>query len=153
MMVLTISNSEEETEQIGYKLGTRMLNGGFVALYGDLGAGKTAFTRGLAMALGAGSDVCSPTFTLMQQYIGSIPIYHFDAYRIKDALEAYELGFDEYFERQDIICIVEWANNIKDALPDERMDVNITGSGDEPRTICFQPHGQRYAKMEEEAAQ
>ena len=152
-MFQIISDSEEETEQAGYRLGTRMLNGGFVALYGDLGAGKTAFTRGLATALSAGSDVCSPTFTLMQQYKGNIPIYHFDAYRMRDVFEVYELGFDEYFERHDVICIIEWAENIKDAFPEERMDITITGSGDEPRTICFQPHGRRYAQMEEEAAQ
>ncbi len=149
-MFQILSGSEEETEQIGFRLGTKMKNGGFVALYGDLGAGKTAFTRGLVSALGPGEEVCSPTFTLMQQYAGITPVCHFDAYRMGGAAEAWELGFDEYFARNDIVCVVEWAENIKDALPEARMDVTITGSGEEPRTIRFQPHGDRYKTMEEE---
>ena len=118
--------NEEETVQAGVRLGAELQSGVFIALYGDLGAGKTAFVRGLAKGLGSEALVSSPTFNLMHEYQGGrLPLYHFDLYRIKGE-EIYSLGFDEYFEAPGCVCAVEWCERLDEsALPPERMEVRI----------------------------
>lgn len=145
-MALCISGSEKETEDIGCRLGAKLDKGGFVALYGELGAGKTAFVRGLARGLSAGEAVSSPTFTLMHRYEGRLPVYHFDAYRLKNADEAEELGFEEYFYG-DGVCVVEWAEKLQNILPGERMDVKITRAGENIREIALIPCGKKYERI------
>ena len=117
--------SPEETLEIGRSLGVNALPGEVYALVGDLGAGKTVFTKGFARGLGIGEPVNSPTFTILQIYEeGRIPLYHFDVYRIEEPEEMEEVGFDEYIDG-DGVCLIEWAGRIGDLLPPEVIVVRI----------------------------
>lgn len=131
-----ISHSEAETEKIGEEFAEYLGANSVVAFFGDLGAGKTAFIRGICRRLGVKS-VHSPTFGLLNEYEGRIPIYHFDAYRI-DADGWYDAGFDEYLEAGGI-CLIEWAENIE--LP-PCNEVHISGSGDDAREIVIKKEGE-----------
>lgn len=115
---------------------------GFIALYGDLGAGKTVFARGVAKAFGI-EHVSSPTFTIVCEYPTEPKLYHFDAYRLSDADELYAIGFSDYL-REDALILMEWANLVPEALPKERLDVTIEGSGLDVRTVTIEPRGERY---------
>ena len=109
MIVLEVrTQNEEETEQVGEKLGSMLKPGSVVALFGDMGAGKTVFVRGLARAAGYSGRVTSPTYSLVNEYEGSIPVFHFDMYRLRGEEELYEIGWEEYLERGGI-CAVEWS--------------------------------------------
>ena len=138
-----------ETEQDMLALGRRiaeMLNKrGFVALYGDLGAGKTVFARGVAEAFGIG-HVSSPTFTIVCEYPTAPKLFHFDAYRLSDADELFAVGFSDYL-KEDALILMEWANLVSEALPKERLDVTIEGSGSEARTVTIEPRGARYGEV------
>ena len=118
--------SPEETESIASNF-AMLLNAGsgtFIAMYGDLGVGKTAFVRGLAGVIAPGARVKSPTFTIVNEYKGgSVPFYHFDVYRISDDDELYAMGFDDYV--QNGICVVEWSENIPDSIPEDAYRVTI----------------------------
>lgn len=116
--------SEAETIEIGERLGRILEKGDIVTLNGDLGAGKTHFTKGIARGLGVEDYVTSPTFTIVNEYSGRIPLYHFDVYRIDDIYEMYEIGFEEYLYGEGI-CIIEWSNIIKDLLPKNTIDITI----------------------------
>ena len=118
--------SPEETEQIAYEFALTINSGEceFIAMYGDLGVGKTAFVRGLARVFSPSARVKSPTFTIVNQYNGGkIPFYHFDVYRIGDDDELYAMGFDDYV--QNGICVVEWSENIPDSIPTDAYKVTI----------------------------
>ncbi len=119
------SNSQKETENIAKAFAKTLKIGDVVCINGDLGAGKTAFTAGLAKGLGVKDVISSPTFTIVNCYSGDIPLYHFDVYRIADSDEMYDIGFDEYVSG-DGIAVIEWANIISDILPEERYDITIT---------------------------
>ncbi len=138
-----------ETEQDMLALGRRiaeMLNKrGFVALYGDLGAGKTVFARGVAEAFGI-DHVSSPTFTIVCEYPTAPKLFHFDAYRLSDADELFAIGFSDYL-KEDALILMEWANLVSEALPKERLDVTIEGSGSEARTVTIEPRGARYGEV------
>ncbi len=113
-----ITTSPEQTEQIGAALAKQLLPGTVIAYLGDLGAGKTAFTRGLAKGLGAGEPVTSPTYTIVNEYLsGRIPLFHFDMYRLHSADELFDIGWDDYLERGGI-CAVEWSENVAEAMED-----------------------------------
>ena len=122
-----ITNSAEETEKIGERLCNALLSCGikkaFIAMNGEMGVGKTAFTRGFAKPLGI-SGVRSPTYTIVNEYHGKADIYHFDMYRISSEDDLYSIGFDEYVEKTGY-CISEWSENIEDELPDDRILVTI----------------------------
>ena len=118
-----ISSSEEETFKIGYELAKELKKGDVVAFFGDLGAGKTALTKGICGYFGI-EDVHSPTFTIVNEYCCDITIYHFDAYRI-DSQSWIDGGFDEYLFN-DGICIIEWAENLVDILPENTIKITIT---------------------------
>lgn len=124
--------NESDTVNFGEELGKKLNKGIFIALYGDLGAGKTAFVRGLARGLGSTDSVSSPTFALMHEYSGGrLPLYHFDLYRIKGE-EIYSLGFDEYFDDPKCVCAVEWCERLDPfALPPDSLKVCITKNGGE----------------------
>ena len=113
-----LTNSPEETEAVGAALG-KILNPGTVIAYrGDLGAGKTAFTRGLARGLGYAEPVTSPTYTIVNEYLGGrLPLFHFDMYRLASADDLWDIGWEDYLERGGI-CAVEWSENVEDALED-----------------------------------
>ena len=118
--------SSEETENIAYEFALTVNSGKceFIAMYGDLGVGKTAFVRGLAKVFSPNARVKSPTFTIVNQYEGvNIPFYHFDVYRINDDDELYAMGFDDYV--QNGICVVEWSENIPDSIPKDAYKITI----------------------------
>ena len=118
------SYSYEDTIEIAKKIADTFKGGEFIAMYGDLGAGKTAFVQGIAKALGVMNHVTSPTFTIVNEYYGRLPLYHFDVYRISDPDEMYEIGYDEYIDG-DGVCMVEWAELIEDLFPPEYIKITI----------------------------
>lgn len=122
--MMYLSHSEEETEQLGERLGQALSPGAVVAYTGGLGMGKTAFTRGLARGLGCTERVTSPTFTLVNEYPGRIPLFHFDVYRLSGSDTLYDIGWDDYLDRGGV-CAVEWSENIADALPEDTVFVRL----------------------------
>ncbi len=125
MSVLFETKSPDETMAIGEKLAARVKPGDVIAMYGDLGVGKTHFSAGFARGLGIDDDITSPTFTIVCEYQdGSLPFYHMDAYRIEDIDELFAIGFDEYIFGQGV-CLIEWANLIEEALPADIIKVTI----------------------------
>jgi tRNA threonylcarbamoyladenosine biosynthesis protein TsaE len=128
------TNSESETESLGRALGETLTPGAVLALFGGLGAGKTAFVRGVARGLGIASRVSSPTFTVVNEYPGKIPLFHFDMYRLQSADELFELGWDDYLERGGVAA-VEWSENAADCLPPDAASVRLTHTGGDTRRI------------------
>lgn len=119
------SYKAEDTFELGNKFGKSAEPGQIICLFGDLGTGKTVFTKGFAEGLGIVESVNSPTFTILQVYDeGRIPLYHFDVYRIEDVEEMYEIGFEDYFYNSGV-CLIEWANIIEEILPAQRTIINI----------------------------
>lgn len=118
------AGSVEETIELALKLGRILQRGDTICLTGDLGTGKTAFTGGIARALDIAGYITSPTFTIVNEYEGKLPLYHFDVYRISDPDEMYETGYDEYINGEGV-TVIEWADLIEDVLPRERIDVAI----------------------------
>ena len=111
-----VTNSPEETEAVGQAVAKHLTPGTVLAYEGDLGAGKTAFTRGLAKGLGAADRVTSPTYTIVNEYLtGRLPLFHFDMYRLESADDLWDIGWEDYLERGGV-CAVEWSENVKDAL-------------------------------------
>lgn len=137
--------SEAGTEALGARLADSLFPGAFIALYGDLGAGKTTLARAVAKRLGI-AHLTSPTFTIVREYAGRLPLFHFDAYRLSSADELYDIGYDDYVARRGII-MMEWCENVADALPSERLEIHITGSGDVPRNIELEAHGIIYEAL------
>ena len=135
-----LSHSTEETEQIGEMLARRLRAGDVLAFTGALGMGKTAFTRGLARGLGCRGRVTSPTFTIVNEYEGGrLPLFHFDMYRLRDADDLFDIGWEDFLRRGGI-CAVEWSENIRDALDGDTLWVDIRrGVTDGQRIITL--HG------------
>ena len=131
-----ISHSPDETEAIGELLGQKLKPGTVLAYLGDLGMGKTAFTRGLARGLGCPGRVTSPTFTIVNEYEGRIPLFHFDMYRLTDADDLFDIGWEDYLDRGGV-CAVEWSENVADALEDAIL-ITIEKTGEEERTITIE---------------
>ena len=141
------THSPEETEAVGRKLAAQLQPGDVLAYYGDLGAGKTAFTRGLASSLGVTEPVTSPTYTIVNEYLsGRLPLFHFDMYRLGSADELFDIGWEDYLARGGI-CAVEWSENVEEAL-DGALRITITkDSADETvRTITIEG-GARFANL------
>ena len=139
------THSSEETEKLGYETGLKAKAGDIFCLSGDLGVGKTVFTKGFAKGLGIDEDITSPTFTLINEYNGRIPLYHFDVYRIGDIEEMEEIGYDDYFFGQGI-CLIEWAELIEEILPEKRIEVTIEKDlerGFEYRKITIEERGEK----------
>ncbi|MBD7966235.1 tRNA (adenosine(37)-N6)-threonylcarbamoyltransferase complex ATPase subunit type 1 TsaE [Fictibacillus norfolkensis] len=141
------TKSAEETMSFAEKLGSILQKGDVLTLAGDLGAGKTTFTKGLAKGLGVTRTVNSPTFTIIKEYSGRLPLYHMDVYRLENSDE--DLGFEEYFSG-DGVCVVEWAVFIEDYLPEERLELVISHKGDDEREIQLKPIGSRYEERVKE---
>jgi len=129
-----ITNSEIETIREGEKLGRSLEPGAVVALYGDLGAGKTAFTRGLAAGLGISMCVSSPTFTIVNEYPGDIPLFHFDMYRLESENELFDIGWDDYLDRKGV-CAVEWSEKVPGAFAPGCVSVKIENLGGDSRRL------------------
>ena len=124
-----LSHNAEETEAIGEELGRRLSGGSVVAYRGGLGMGKTAFTRGLARGLGCRGRVTSPTFTIVNEYSGPTPLFHFDMYRLESEDALFDIGWEDYLERGGV-CAVEWSENVSDALPEDTVFVTIERHAD-----------------------
>lgn len=131
-----ISHSELETEEAGRKLAEKLPGGAVVAMYGDLGAGKTAFVRGMAKGLGLNCRVSSPTFTIVNEYLGVRELIHFDMYRLSSADELFDIGWEDYLSR-GAICAVEWSENVRDAFFGDEIVVRIEKLGDNDRKITI----------------
>jgi tRNA threonylcarbamoyladenosine biosynthesis protein TsaE len=142
-LILTTA-SPEDTAELAEKLGALLQAGDVLTLEGDLGAGKTTFTKGLAKGLGVKRVVNSPTFTIIKEYKGRVPFYHMDVYRLENSDE--DLGFEEYFEGEGV-TVVEWAQFISDRLPEELLNIAIRRTGDETRELKFTPAGDRFIKV------
>ena len=136
-----ISKSEHETELIGESFAKTLPPGTVVAMYGDLGAGKTAFVRGMARGLGIDCRVSSPTFTIVNEYLGEKELIHFDMYRLSDADELFDIGWEDYLNR-GAICAVEWSENVEDAFFGDEIVVRIEKIGDCSRKIIIEERGQ-----------
>ncbi|MGL5507767.1 MAG: tRNA (adenosine(37)-N6)-threonylcarbamoyltransferase complex ATPase subunit type 1 TsaE [Paraclostridium sp.] len=147
-MVKIYLENEEKTREIGSKLGNLLTPKSVVCLIGDLGAGKTTMTQSLVKSLGVDDYITSPTFTIVNEYEGRIPLYHFDVYRIGSSEEMYDIGFDEYIDGEGV-CIIEWANLIEDILPDEYLyiEMNYIENG---REMTLNPKGEKYEEIVKE---
>lgn len=137
-----LSRSSGETEEMGQWLGSVLTKGSLVALRGELGSGKTCFTRGVVATAAPESAhlVASPTFAIMNEYPGAIPVYHFDFYRLSGDNEIAELGFEEYFQG-DGICVIEWSERLKELLPKDYLSVSFQHRGDDQRQVVFEANG------------
>ncbi len=132
-----ITNSPAETENLGAALGKLLPAGTVLAYRGDLGAGKTAFTRGLARGLGCAELVTSPTYTIVNEYLGGrLPLFHFDMYRLRSSEDLWDIGWEDYLERGGV-CAVEWSENVADALEDA-VTITIEKLGETARRITLE---------------
>ncbi len=142
-----IVKSEQETLELGQRLAELLESADVLTLEGDLGAGKTTFTKSIAKGLGITRTVNSPTFTILKQYEGRLPLNHLDVYRLADSDE--DLGWDELFFG-DAVSIIEWAHLIQEELPSERLAIQIYRLGENERKFTFEPLGKRYEQLCEE---
>lgn len=132
--MIYMTRNPEETYKLGIQLGERLKPGIIISLNGDLGAGKTQFTKGIAKGLGVDDYITSPTFTIVNEYEGRLPFYHFDIYRIDDIEELYEIGFEEYIYGKGV-SVIEWGDMIGDILPDDIIYIYIKKIDDNTREI------------------
>ena len=132
-----ITNSEKETETIGEQFGRRVKDGTVVAMFGDLGAGKTAFVRGMARGMGLDCRVPSPAFTIVNEYLGQRELIHFDMYRLSDADELFDIGWEDYLNR-GAVCAVEWSEKVQDAFFGDEITVRIEKLSDTERKITIE---------------
>lgn len=139
------THNPEETERLGERIGRSLEPGSVVALIGELGAGKTVLTKGIARGLGVSDLVHSPTFTLIHEHDGRLPVYHFDLYRLDSPDQLEDLGAESYFYG-DGVSVVEWAEKAKDALPPDRLEIRISGE-DEHRTFEISATGAKSAEV------
>lgn len=141
-----IVHSLNETNELGNRLGKLLDNHTLITLEGDLGAGKTTFTKALAKALGITKTISSPTFTILKSYEGKYRLHHIDAYRLEGTNQ--DLGFEELFD--DDICVIEWAKFIEDFLPEERLEITIKRLDEDSRLFIFEPKGKKYEQIVKE---
>lgn len=150
VMIKIETYSAEQTIEVGGLLGGLLKRGDVICLEGDLGTGKTAFTSGIAKSLGIDGYIKSPTFTIVNEYQSSIPLYHFDVYRISDSSEMFEVGFEEYLYGNGVV-VIEWADMIRDILPEEYIRVIMQKNlekGPDARVITFEFFGEYFEDME-----
>lgn len=139
--------TERDMLSIGECIGKQLFPSAFIALYGDLGAGKTTLVKGIASALGI-TDISSPTFTIVRSHKGRLKLEHFDAYRIQDADELTAIGFEDYVAGDGVI-VMEWCENVPDVLPADRLEIHILGSGRDPRSVTLTAIGDEYSPIME----
>ncbi len=132
-----ITHSESETEDLGARFAAQLPAGAVIALYGDLGCGKTAFVRGMARGMGIDCAVTSPTFTIVNEYDGPRPLFHFDMYRLGSADELFDIGWEDYLARGGV-CAVEWSENVPGAFEGDEIAVRFEKTGDNDRKITIE---------------
>lgn len=137
------TRSDRETIAVAQNIESEKFPGMVICLNGDLGSGKTVFTKGFAQALGI-DEVTSPTFTIIKEYEGELPLYHMDVYRLEDTSE--DIGIEEYFDKGGV-TIIEWADMIKNILPEERLDIKFKITGENTRVLVLVPHGEKYISI------
>ena len=139
------TNSDAETIELAENLESEKFPNMVICLNGDLGSGKTVFTKGFAGAMGI-DEITSPTFNIIKEYVGELPLYHMDVYRLDGNVE--DLGIEEYFTKKGI-TIIEWADLIPDYLPDKRLDIKIKSSSEDEnkRIITITPYGRKYEEL------
>ncbi|SDI36965.1 tRNA (adenosine(37)-N6)-threonylcarbamoyltransferase complex ATPase subunit type 1 TsaE [Alteribacillus bidgolensis] len=142
MQLEILSTSPDETMNIAQYIGHCLQKGDVLTLDGELGAGKTHFTKGIALALEIKEVVNSPTFTIIKEYTGVLPLYHMDVYRLEEE-EAEELGIEEYLEGEGV-CVIEWADKIKNLLPIDRLEITIKRMSETDRSIHLNAVGKRF---------
>lgn len=134
-----------ETMEIARNIESEKFPNMVICLDGELGSGKTVFTKGIANALGIDEVITSPTYTIIKEYLyGEMPLYHMDVYRLDGNTEG--VGIEEYFTKGGIV-VIEWADTIRDILPSERLDIKIKVSGEDSRTLVIEPHGKQYEDL------
>ena len=139
------TRSVEDTMEIARNIESEKFPNMVICLDGELGSGKTVFTKGLANALGINEVITSPTFTIIKEYLyGEMPLYHMDVYRLDGNVDG--VGIEEYFTKGGIV-VIEWADTIKDVLPEERLDIKIKVVGEDTRVLVFTPHGKKYEDL------
>ena len=131
------TNSDKETEAVGEQFGRTVKDGTVVAMYGDLGAGKTAFVRGMARGMGITERVSSPTFTIVNEYLGDRTLIHFDMYRLGSADELFDIGWEDYIAR-GAVCAVEWSENVEEAFYGDEIILTIEKTSDTSRKITIE---------------
>lgn len=152
-MLKIITKNEEQTYKLGEHLGKILQQGDIICLTGDLGAGKTAFTKGIGIGLDIKEFITSPTYTIINEYDGRISLFHFDVYRLEGVEEMYELGYEEYFFGDGAV-VIEWADIVKDIIPQERLWITILrGKEEDTREILFDASGERYQRVIKELEQ
>ena len=144
-----VTHSPEETQRIGADIGERARIGDLILLVGNLGAGKTCLTQGIAWGLGVPDYTSSPSFVLVREYQGRLNLYHIDFYRLDDIREVAELGMSDYLDGE-AICVVEWADRALDSLPEEHLLIKFEHLAVNERRLRFEPRGQRYVGLVEE---
>lgn len=137
-----------ETNHLGRRLGPLLFPGSVLALVGQLGAGKTHLVRAIAEGLDVedSRSVTSPTFVLIQEYTARLPLYHFDAYRLRSPAEFFDLGVQEYYEAGGV-CLIEWADRVEACLPADRLVVRLEVTGETSRRVSLEGHGARYEEL------
>ncbi len=138
------TTNEEETIELAQNIESEKFPNMIICLDGELGSGKTMFTKGLATALGIKENITSPTFTIIKEYEGELPLYHMDVYRLNG--EVNDLGLEEYFTKGGIV-VIEWADTIKHVLPSERLDIKIKIVGENKRVLILKPRGELYENI------
>ncbi|MDI3546835.1 MAG: tRNA threonylcarbamoyladenosine biosynthesis protein TsaE [Halanaerobiales bacterium] len=141
-----LSRSEEDTIRLGERIGELVEPGQLILLAGELGAGKTVLTQGIAGGLGVEDEVTSPTYKLINEYEGELPLFHMDLYRLEEEEELYELGFEDYLERDGII-VIEWPDLAYDLLPPDFIYIKINILGDESREILIESEGDQGIRL------
>ena len=141
-----VSNSIDETQGIGKRLGEIAQPGDLILLVGELGTGKTCLTQGIALGLGIGGYITSPSFVLIREHQGRLPLYHIDLYRLDKAEEILDLGLDDYLSGQGV-CVVEWADKALDIFPKEHLLITLHHLSETRRALHLEARGQRYKDM------
>ena len=136
--------SEQETIELAQNIESEKFPNMVICLDGELGSGKTVFVKGLAQAMGITETITSPTFSIIKEYEGELPLYHMDVYRLDGNVDG--VGIEEYFEKGGV-TVIEWAKTIEDILPKERLDIKIKVAGENKRTIILTPHGTKYEEL------
>lgn len=138
------SKSEEDTIELAQNIESEKFANMVICLRGDLGSGKTIFTKGVAQALGIDEVITSPTFNIIKEYEGELPLYHMDVYRLDGKVD--NLGIEEYYHKGGVV-VIEWADMIEDYLPEERLDIKFKIVDDERRILIIRPRGEKYEEI------
>ena len=136
--------SEMDTIEFAQNLESEKFPNMIICLNGELGSGKTLFVKGIAQALGINESITSPTFTIVKEYEGELPLYHFDVYRLDGNTDG--VGIEEYFTKGGVV-VIEWANTINNVLPEERLDIKFKVVGENKRVLIITPYGEKYEEL------